>query len=195
MDLSLTDEQYEIYLEHEHLVPVVINSNFGSTYKDAHLVENCDLEQCARIGLIKGIKTYDDSKGMKPSTYYVQSMKWEATKGFRKLSLRTEVQYEVKAVPLTPIDLPLNDESDTTVGDTIVDENDSFLIEHMTIDYENLAKLDERLPKVVELLIQDYSIQEIEKLINSGRNSVRRLTRKFEREIKESIYLGGIPLC
>lgn len=189
-ELSLNPQQTEIFNQYLPEIPKVINSNFSSEFISLHMLDRSEMEQHAMIGLIKGIKTYSPDKKMKESTFYIQSMIWAITNGCRNDSLTSKTVRSFDVRDSVSIDNPLPFDSESTYQDVIIDTNDSYLIEGMTIDNKRLKQANKHLPFVIEALLQSKTHNEIAKKIGVSRSTVSRLIKQHEELIKESIVLA-----
>lgn len=191
-DLSLNEEQKEIFNQYKNEAPKVINANFSQGFIQLHMLDRNELEHHAMIGLIKGIKSYDESKGMKPSTYYIQSMIWEAQDGSKRDSLSTKNVRKNDILDRVSINAVVGefDDSELTYQDSIVDTDDSYLIDGMTVNTTQLEQANEHLPLIIDALLRDKTHNEIAKKIGVSRSTVSRLIKKHADVIKESIILA-----
>lgn len=180
--LSLNNEQMEIYKENEKMIDVIVNAEYYGRAK-VHGLDLDDLKQYGRIGLIKGIKDYEEGHDTQETTFYASNIHWAIKNGFREVSLRITTQRDKEAINL----LSLHNEKDEDLDfnfekDRIPDDTDFF------VDYEALEELDENLPHVIKLILEDKDFSEIEKLLNRGRHFVRRLLNRHKDEIMNHVF-------
>lgn len=191
MSLSLNSEQLKIFNKYKNDAMKVVNSHTNPTFRQTHRVDVDELAQYALIGLIKGIKTYDPTKGTKPSTHYYQSMQWEMHKSIREISLGAINKYTLEVPKTVWLDNPETEQ----MQENFVDNYEYELIDNLEIDYERLESLSEHLPSIIDYRLQGYSFREIGKKLGLSHSTVSRLVSQNEKDIKECIVMGnGVSL-
>ena len=131
-------EENNLILEHKGLIYLAI--------KEEHLYwktqdEYQDFIDAGYDGLLKGIRTYDTSKGIKPSTYYYKCIKHEMIKviqrkelkknSMKTISLNKSVGYEEveELIDLIPDDIDI--EQEITKNER--NERLLYLVDHLPI--------------------------------------------------------------
>lgn len=189
MSLSLNTSQEKIFKENMQYVQKIVNSEFGKSFQQTHMVDKDDLEQLGYIGLIKGVKTYDDSEETKLSTHLYNHIKWSIQKGMREHSLRRVNRSDKsvddrQAVNLTSLDQPLElDESNNiSLIDTLESEEEQAIIH-----FEKLAEIHKHLPKIVKGLISGLSHKDIATELDIHPVTVSRLVKQSRKQIEELV--------
>ena len=175
----MNEEQQRIVLENQKLVTLVIKKlNFHYDFDE--------LSSIGLIGLCKGAKTFDSSKGYKASTYLTRCIQNEIFCYFRNIKKPTN-----KAIS---IDTPIAD--NLTLEDTIADDFDieKNMIEKDQINIAKIAmqSLNEKEKVVV---VHRYEIDGAEKLtqeqlakkLNTSQANVSRLYSHAIKKIKKEL--------
>ena len=175
----MNEEQQKIVLENLRLVTLVIkklNVNYDFN----------DLTSIGLIGLCKGAKSFDPSKGYKASTYLTRCIQNEIFYYFRNIKKLTN-----KAIS---IDTPIAD--NLTLEDTIADDID---IEENMIkkDQINIVKMamNNLSEKEKIVIVHRYEIGGSEKLtqeqlakkLNTTQTNISRLHSRAIKKIKKYI--------
>lgn len=175
----MNEEQQKIVLENLRLVTLVIkklNVNYDFN----------DLTSIGLIGLCKGAKSFDPSKGYKASTYLTRCIQNEIFYYFR--SIRKPTNNAIS------IDTPIAD--NLTIEDTIADdvdiEEDMIKKDQLNIVKMAIQSLSEREQVVI---VHRYEIGGVEKLtqeqlakkLNTSQANVSRLRSRAIKKIKKYI--------
>ena len=133
--LELTQEQLQFYKENEKLVYYLLNQ------KGIQGAQFEDLEQVGRIGLIKAIRTFDQNRKIKFSTYASTCIINEMRIFFRNnQKWQSEVSFQTV--------IASNGKDDITILDTMEDEETSSLEE----DFFHR----EKLIRVITILLSEF---------------------------------------
>ena len=145
-----------------------------------------DLYDIGRIGLIKAIRTFDESKGNKFATYASICVINEIFMHFRK---------ENKEKECTSLDNPLSDDGESN-GNTFsyVMGSDRYMIEEEIIESEqlecfskHLQGLGERQKKILKLKLEGNTQDQIAGELNISRSYVSKLEGEIIQEVKRGI--------
>lgn len=189
MTLELSEEQHKEFEENKELVMKVVNSNYGVSFRQTHLLSFDELLQFGYIGLIKGIKNFKEDTAMKYNTFLIQNIHWEIRKGARKYSLRKvnkrdATAEEQQALQVGSLDVVIGEGEDSLpiVETLVAEENEAYYI-----DYKGLAKIDERLPQIIELRLNDHELKEIGNKVGVSESTISRILSRNREAILEYI--------
>ena len=175
----MNEEQQKIVLENLRLVTLVIkklNVNYDFN----------DLTSIGLIGLCKGAKSFDPSKGYKASTYLTRCIQNEIFYYFR--SIRKPTNNTVSIDTHIADNLTIED----TIADDIDIEEDMIKKDQLNIVKMAIQSLSEREQVVI---VHRYEIGGVEKLtqeqlakkLNTSQANVSRLRSRAIKKIKKYI--------
>lgn len=172
----------------------LIHSFCHKYYKTAYyLIDYDDLYQCACLGAWKGLNAYDESKGVKPSSFIGKCVENEIKMEIRKQSSEAR-KFEREHYSLDEI---INNQDGTSssraeyIGE--LDSNLEFKMSSMSIlrDLKNIIDKDsnpDRLIKILQLHFDGYTQKEIAVKFELSQSYVSRIIKGTLRKIKQ---LGG----
>lgn len=149
-----------------------------------------DFYDIAMIGLIKGVKKYDESKGYKVSTYLCSCIRNEILMSFRKINSGREVPENA----ILPLSSPIRD--NLTIEDMIQDDvnvEDELIknerIEHL---YEEISKLSKQEQLVINLSFglngcEKTRQKEIAKNLNKSQAQVSRIKLRALKKLRKAM--------
>jgi RNA polymerase sigma factor (sigma-70 family) len=152
-----------------------------------------DIEQIGYIGLIRGLKCFNDDKGVKIQTHLYNYIKW---------SIDKELEYwkHDKRCTLhqsTSIDIKLNDAEDLTLGEML--EDISINIEKSVIDGLIVEKYREEIIKtltnpqeqqiILMVLFDDLNAESISKKLNLNIENTRRFYKRGRDKLGRNMFI------
>jgi len=155
-------------------VEKLVNDNEKLAYKVAHrfipktMVDFEDIKQMALIGLYKAAKGFDDSKGVKFSTFAFRVISNEVLQEMRKFKHTTESTDELKL--------------DITYYETGYDE---------TMDSVRVY-LDDNEFKIVCMTMDGYNQKEISDAIGLSQSQISRIYVRAKEKVRSVINNGSL---
>lgn len=152
-----------------------------------------DIEQVGYIGLIRGLKCFNNDKGVKLQTHLYNYIKWAIDKELEywKHDKRCTLHQS------TSMDIKLNDTEDLTLGEMI--EDSSANIEESVIDNVIVERYREEIIKtltdhqerkvILMTLFNDLSIEYISKSLKLDIEEVRQSYRKAKDRIRRNMFI------
>lgn len=182
-------EVEELYLLHEYLVKNTLYKSFSNHHKFAkmHGLEEDDLLQLGKLGLLKAAETYSSSKNTQFQSYAISMIKYYIVREAKKCSLRSRTKATFEIVNSVSIETPVtgNEGEEVCLHDTLRDNSDAYMDADMRISLEGLKKvLPERIVKVIQMRMQGYTQKEIGKEIGVSSQYIGSIIEKN----KEIIY-------
>lgn len=153
--------------------------------------EQDDLISIGTIGLIKGVNTFDESKGIKLATYASKCIENEILMYFRSkkkisqdISINEPIDSDSEGNPLTLMDIIFTEE------DTAEKIDDQLMISKL---YHHLNELDDEREK--NIIIMRYGLfgtkeltqNEIAKKLNISRSYVSRIEKKVIEKLRKKL--------
>ena len=192
---NMTEE--EIFLLNEKLVKATIYKKFPNhkAYCRVHMIEFDDLVQQGNIGLLNAIKNYDKNSGSSFRSFAINNIAWEISTSTKKESLRNINTQSTELVDVVSASMPLSEEEDLTVLDTIKSNSDTsteaeenVMIEKAVKIVENDGTIDDVLKYILIARLNGQTMQNIADKLNVHRNAIsRRLKTRKAYTIKNRI--------
>lgn len=182
----MTIEQERIILDNQKLIGFVI--------KKLHLGFRFDeLKDIGMIGLIKGVKSFDESKGYKPSTYLYQCIRNEIGNFLR----HEQTSSCSNGLPTISLDEVISEDNNLTLKDIIKDknidiENDLMNKELICKVYEQINNFKERDKEIIchyfgVLGFEHLKQKQLSKKFNISQTQVSRIINKALKKIKKEL--------
>lgn len=149
-----------------------------------------DFYDIAMIGLIKGVKKYDESKGYKVSTYLCSCIRNEILMSFRKINSGREVPENA----ILPLSTPIGD--NLTFEDMIQDdvnvEDELIKNEKIELLYKEISKLSKQEQLVINLSFglngcEKTRQKEIAKNLNKSQAQVSRIKLRALKKLRKAM--------
>lgn len=170
----------EVLIEkYQEIVEAVVRSYYPSTLLQQHLISEEDLLQFGYIGLVNGLRTYDENSDMKLTTYLFQQVRYEVGKGFRLSSLRNNNKHEQKLVNF----INSSDTKDKIETMLSADTNEYIIL------WDNLKKTHKHLPDIIKGSLKDKTHKEISEDTGLNRSYVGTLLKKYRKDIMDNIII------
>lgn len=170
--MKLTSAQQQLVEDNHNLI-----YSFLNTYRLSHE----DYYDLAAIGLCKAAYTFNPNKGSKFSCYAYVIMMNEVRQHLRKEKKNIKPSFSLDDI------VYIKEDSDVTLADMIPDPKSDLM--HVPIYFERmiteLAKHNERYPKIVKLLYNGYSQTAIGVELNLSRSVISRDIKKIKKIVKE----------
>ena len=169
-------------IEHNlKLVIYEVNLKFSNS-----LYEKDDMISAGVVGLIKAVDSYDVTKNNKFSTFAFRCIDNEIKMSFRNVN---------KHLGLVSLDSNITNESNTTIGDTIPDENDRFEDIFTKEEYEAVRRIISELPLKEKIIIEmyfgfnnrKYKQVEITKVVNISQSYLSKTIKDILDKIKSRL--------
>lgn len=176
----MTLEQENLVIDNLSLVNFILNK-YNLSYDEYY-----DL---GVIGLVKGAKNFDASKGFKPSSYLTRCITNEIFLQMRK----------GRKLVKNPISLETITFDGMTIGDMVRDnfnlENEIIRKDQLNMVKESLKILNEKELTVFRKMYgidDNYCTQkELAKKLNVSQSYVSRINKRAENKIKKYLKVGG----
>lgn len=186
----MTDEQKQIVLANQNLIYMVL--------KQYHLYNKCDeYYDLGLIGLCKGVKSFDNTRNIKISTYLTRCISNEIWQYLRKKRPNT-------------VSLELNIEENLTLESIIKD--DSIDIERDLIiknDFEEVSKIIKSLPDDERIILsylynlngyEQMTQMELAEYFNTSQAQICRIKNRIISKIRKQLKdnektTGGNKKC
>jgi RNA polymerase sigma factor (sigma-70 family) len=195
-----------LFEEYQYLVPVTIKRLFPNTRQFAnskHLDED-DLTQYGMIGLWKGIRNFDHSKGtMKLRNYLINNIRWTIYRYIQKNEMnQSYYKYDHKdkngdnpKIKLVSMSKPLDDEGGSDLYDIIGTDNINNFIpkdfDHALItntEYDKLLKcidkLKEKDKKLFQLKMNGLDCEQIAQIYGVKRQGIHVKIQRIQKQLK-----------
>ncbi len=153
--------------------------------------EQDDLISVGTIGLIKGVNTFDESKGIKLATYASKCIENEILMYFRSkkksaqdISINEPIDSDSEGNPLTLIDIIFTQE------DTAEKSDDKIIIEKI---YQYINELENEREKTIIIMryglydTEPYTQIEIAEMLNISRSYVSRIEKKVIEKLRSRL--------
>ena len=153
--------------------------------------EQDDLISIGTIGLIKGINTFDDSKGIKLATYASKCIENEILMYFRSkkktsqdISINEPIDSDSEGNPLTLMDIIF------TEDDTAEKIDEALLIRKL---YHYIEKMNDEREKTIIIMryglygTEAYTQKQIAKKLNISRSYVSRIEKKVIEKLRKKL--------
>ncbi len=153
--------------------------------------EQDDLISIGTIGLIKGVNSFDDSKGIRLATYASKCIENEILMYFRNkkkisqdISINEPIDSDSEGNPLTLMDIIYSDE-DTT------DKIDEKILINRVYNY--ISELNDEREKTIIIMryglygTQEYTQKQIADKLNISRSYVSRIEKKVIEKLRKKI--------
>lgn len=184
---KLSESQEELVLKNENIIYDVLKKM--NLYKKKE-----DYYDVGMIGLIKGVKTYDETKGFAPSTYLYRCVRNEI---FLQIRKENSVKNKSNKNTLSYDCVYNNDDKDELEFSNFI-EDETQRIEKMLIEkeqYEVLYKEIESLNEKDKFLIKTYygidckriKQYELAKILNIKQGSISRKIKRILRKLREKM--------
>lgn len=153
--------------------------------------EQDDLISIGTIGLIKGVNTFDESKGIKLATYASKCIENEILMYFRSkkklsqdISINEPIDSDGEGNPLTLMDIIFTEE------DTAEKIDEQLLISKI---YKNINELNDEREKTIIIMryglygTESYTQKQIAKKLNISRSYVSRIEKKVIEKLRKKL--------
>lgn len=173
-------------LEQQKLVESNINLvySYAHKYKDKFRIEFDDLIQIASVGLCKAVMSFDESRGIKLSTYAFRVIHNEVLTTIRKPTIESS-----QNIAYLDADVSIGDESDdiSQLSNYISDDLDieDQIITKISVK-EAICKMKPKYAKIVEYMLKHPGATQREcmHMFNVSQPSVSRAVAKFKQVYK-----------
>lgn len=152
-----------------------------------------DIEQIGYIGLIRGLKSFNEDLGVKIKTHLYNYIKWDIDKELEywKHNKRTTL------LQSTSLDVKINDTEDLTLGEMIEDSSiniEESVINNMIIDRyrtEIIKTLTDHHEReiIFPILFNDLSIEEVSKSLKIDIEESRKIYRRSKDKIRKNMFI------
>lgn len=173
-------------IEHNLRLVAHIVKKYSSTPE-----EQDDLISIGTIGLIKGINTFDDNKGIKLATYASKCIENEILMYFRskkkmsqEISINEPIDSDSEGNPLTLMDIIFVQE------DTAEKTDEKLLIEKL---YRFIEEIEEEREKTIIIMryglygTESFTQKQIAKKLNISRSYVSRIEKKIIEKLRKKL--------
>jgi RNA polymerase sigma factor (sigma-70 family) len=182
----ITNEEVEQW---KPLIIKIANKYRNNPYK----LELEDIEQIGYIGLIRGLKVFDEERGIQLKTHLYNYIQW---------SIKRELEYwkHDKRATLhksSSIDISIGEDNDITIGETIQDSSiniENNVIDNLLIDRyreEVIKTLKDHKEQQVELMVlfNDSSMEHISSKLNLDIENTRKIHKKARDKLGRNMFI------
>ena len=153
-------------------------------------IEFDDLYQEGAIGVLKGLRTYDNNRNMSLNTWIYNSIKWGILKAIRNANKNKDIK-------VISLESNLKDSEDLTIGDLIEDENPLYSFMEVEANLmlnfyrEEIEKRLKGNAKLIALyiLMNDNKTMKILRLFNIGASALMTAKREARRGLSANPYI------
>lgn len=152
-----------------------------------------DIEQIGYIGLIRGLKSFDETKGMQLKTHLYNYIKWDIDKEivYQKHDKRCTLSQS------TSIDIKINDTEDLTLGEMLEDSNinlEESIINNIIIERyrtEIIKTLTDHQERKIMLMVlfDDLSMEEVSKRLKLDIKETRKIYQRSKEKIRRNMFI------
>jgi len=184
----------EAVQKHKGLVHMVAQ-RFYVHQKQNPVFDMDDLVQVGFIGLIKGFKNFDESRGFAPSTYYASTILSEILRYLRDnaSSVKVPRRYTLKekrtiwrAVSIHKVIHEADDGGEVTLVDTLPQHDDLTPVEVKDLIDRTLTPKERT---VANLRLNDLSQKEIGHKFSVSQVQISRELRKISKSLQKAMVL------
>jgi len=173
-----TKTENELIKEHQKLVYHTIKKYYPK-YKD-----NEDFSQVGLIGLLGAIRSYDENKNIRFSTYAIKCIRNQFNQFIRDSNCNKR----------NPGEEVLSFEQNLYLKDTIKCDKTNYNDIDNRIFIENaLKQLSKRERKVIELCLKECSYNDLQNILNLSRGVVNKIKISAYKKLRE--YLIREDVC
>lgn len=173
----MTQEQVELFLANEQLVPWTMHRYFGGKIP---LGEWDDYMSMGRIGLLRACKSFDPDKGFTFSTFAVKCISSELYKGLRANLAKKRVPLP-DMVSLDSVVINRNDPGNPTSLSEMIEA--PYDLERHVETREQLRLTSE--DPVLKLMLEGYTLQEASDIKKVSMFTVRNQRRAIWRAVEQ----------
>ncbi|QEZ68940.1 hypothetical protein D4A35_08335 [Paraclostridium bifermentans] len=152
-----------------------------------------DLEQIGYIGLLKGLRSFNEDLGVEIQTYLYRCIKW---------SIDKELEYwknnrRIAICSSSSLDISIGDDNEYTARDLIEDKNvnieehvsQSILIDRYKIEIKKTIKCPKEQLFAILILIYDLSIKDAAERINLDLDIAKKMNKSIKDRLKRNLFI------
>lgn len=177
----------ELYQENEKLVFATVQRRFGNpAYRIQHGLDEDDITQFGRMGLLKACQTYDSTKGTSFQSHAINNIVWSITAEAKRYSLGNINSRTNELADRVSMDISMESESGEpqTLHDLLADEDDSFNVAEVNYFIDTVkSEISEDVGNLIKMRVDGMSFDEIAQELGVSKQAVQQRLRRNKKKI------------